>query len=170
MPWALPRPARRRNKDRSWPATPSFKRWTSGKPEPLNRFISSGAEGVANYVSTPLTSALTLYVIIYGFLILRGSIRDPMMEFAFRAIKLGAIVMLVRSSGDYQTNVADLFFNSIPQEIGSALNSGTTTSASAFDSLLDQGQAVAQVILQKASSWPACPLIGLNGPYWSSKM
>jgi len=121
--------------------------------EPLNQFISSGAEGVANYVSTPLTSALTLYVIIYGFLILRGSIRDPMMEFAFRAIKLGAIVMLVRSSGDYQTYVADLFFNSIPNEIGSALNSGTTTSASAFDSLLDQGQAVAQAILQKASSW-----------------
>jgi type IV secretion system protein VirB6 len=121
--------------------------------EPLNQFISSGAEGVANYVSTPLTSALTLYIIIYGFLILRGNVRDPMMEFAFRAIKLGAIVMLVRSSSDYQTYVADLFFNSIPNEIGSALNSGTTTSASAFDNLLDQGQAVAQAILQKASSW-----------------
>ena len=40
--------------------------------EPLNQFISSGAQGVASYVSAPLTTALTLYVIIYGFLIIRG--------------------------------------------------------------------------------------------------
>jgi len=74
-------------------------------------------------------------------------------EFAFRTIKLGVIVMLVRTAGDYQTYVVDLFFHSIPNEIGTALNSGATTSASAFDALLDQGQAVAHAILKKASSW-----------------
>ena len=120
--------------------------------EPLNQFISSGAQGVASYVSGPLTTALTLYVIIYGFLIIRGTVNDPLTEFAFRTIKLGVIVMLVRNAGDYQTYVVDLFFRSIPNEIGSALNSGTTTSASAFDALLDQGQAVAHAILKKASS------------------
>jgi type IV secretion system protein VirB6 len=121
--------------------------------EPLNQFISTGAQGVASYVSGPLTTALTLYVIIYGFLIIRGTINDPLTEFAFRTIKLGVIVMLVRTAGDYQTYVVDLFFHSIPNEIGSALNSGATTSASAFDALLDQGQAVAHAILKKASSW-----------------
>ena len=115
--------------------------------EPLNQFISSGAQGVASYVSAPLTTALTLYVIIYGFLIIRGTINDPLTEFAFRTLKLGVIVMLVRTAGDYQTYVVELFFHSIPNEIGSALNSGATTSASAFDALLDQGQAVAHVVL-----------------------
>ena len=61
--------------------------------------------------------------------------------------------MLVRTAGDYQTYVVDLFFHSIPNEIGTALNSGATTSASAFDALLDQGQAVAHAIMKKASSW-----------------
>ena len=121
--------------------------------EPLDGFISSGAQGVANYIGTPLTAALTIYVIVYGFLIIRGTIDDPLMEFAFRAIKLGIIVTLIRSSGDYQTYVSDLFFHAIPNEIGGALNSGTAPTASAFDSLLDQGQAVAQAILSKASSW-----------------
>ena len=121
--------------------------------EPLDGFISSGAQGVANYIGTPLTAALTIYVIVYGFLIIRGTIDDPLMEFAFRAIKLGIIVTLIRSSGDYQTYVSDLFFHAIPNEIGGALNSGTAPTASAFDSLLNQGQAVAQAILSKASSW-----------------
>ena len=121
--------------------------------EPLNQFISSGAEGVASYLSTPLTAALTLYVIIYGFLIIRGTVSDPLMDFAFRVIKLGIIVTLVRTSSDYQTYVSDLFFHSIPNDIGGALNAGTAPTASAFDGLLDQGQAAAHAILSKASSW-----------------
>jgi type IV secretion system protein VirB6 len=100
--------------------------------EPLNQFISSGAQGVASYVSGPLTTALTLYVIIYGFLIIRGTINDPLTEFAFRTLKLGVIVMLVRTAGDYQTYVVELFFHSIPNEIGSALNSEAFFSALAW--------------------------------------
>ena len=49
----------------------------------------------------PLTAALTLYVILYGFLILRGSVQEPIMEFAFRAIKLAIILMLVRNAGGW---------------------------------------------------------------------
>ena len=52
---------------------------------PLENFISSGTSNIASWVTGPLTAALTLYVILYGFLILRGSIHEPIMDFAFRA-------------------------------------------------------------------------------------
>lgn len=93
---------------------------------PLENFISTGTSNIANWVSGPLTAALTLYVVLYGYLVLRGSVQEPILEFAFRAIKLAIIVMLVRNASDYQTYVTNIFFDTLPKEIAEALNSGKT--------------------------------------------
>lgn len=129
---------------------------------PLETFITSGTSNIANWVSGPLTAALTLYVVLYGYLVLRGSVQEPFLEFAFRAIKLAIIVMLVRNASDYQTYVTDIFFETLPKEISQALNSGTTPSASTFDSLLDKGQKCAHEIWSRAS-WPVDIVTGAGG-------
>ncbi|MCA1439371.1 type IV secretion system protein [Ensifer sp. IC4062] len=129
---------------------------------PLENFISSGTSNIAGWVTGPMTAALTLYVVLYGFLVIRGSVQEPLMDFAFRAMKLAIILMLVRNAGDYQTYVSDIFFEILPKEIAQALNSGTTPSASTFDSLLDKGQASAQEIWSRAS-WPADIATGIGG-------
>jgi type IV secretion system protein VirB6 len=108
---------------------------------PLENFISSGTSNIANWVSGPLTVAVTLYVVLYGYLVLRGSVREPILDFAFRAIKLAIIVTLVKNASEYQTYVTNIFFETLPREISQALNSGTAPSASTFDGLLDKGQA-----------------------------
>lgn len=120
---------------------------------PLESFISSGTSNISTWVAGPLTVALVLYVVLYGYLVLRGSIEAPVLEFAYRAIKLGILVMLVRNAADYRAFVTDLFFTSLPQEISTALNTGTVPSASTFDALLDKGQASANQIWNR-SSWP----------------
>ncbi|CAN7623409.1 type IV secretion system protein [Pararhizobium sp. LjRoot238] len=129
---------------------------------PLENFISSGTSNIANWVSGPLTAALTLYVVLYGYLVLRGSVQEPILEFAFRAMKLAIIVMLVRNASDYQIYVTDLFFETLPREISQALNSGTAPSASTFDSLLDKGQKCAREIWSRAS-WPVDIVTGVGG-------
>ena len=129
---------------------------------PLENFISSGTSNIANWVSGPLTAALTLYVVLYGYLVLRGSVQEPILEFAFRAIKLAIIVMLVRNASDYQTYVTNIFFDTLPREISQALNSGTTPSASTFDSLLDKGQKCAKEIWSRGS-WPVDIVTGIGG-------
>ena len=43
---------------------------------PLENFISTGTSNIANWVSGPLTAALTLYVVLYGYLVLRGSVLE----------------------------------------------------------------------------------------------
>ncbi|OCP21399.1 MULTISPECIES: type IV secretion system protein [unclassified Ensifer] len=120
---------------------------------PLESFISSGTSNISTWVAGPLTVALVLYVVLYGYLVLRGSIEAPVLEFAYRAIKLAILVMLVRNAADYRAFVTDLFFTSLPQEISTALNSGAVPSASTFDALLDKGQASATQIWNR-SSWP----------------
>ncbi|MFA1621312.1 type IV secretion system protein [Rhizobium mongolense] len=129
---------------------------------PLETFISSGTANIAAWVSGPLTAALTLYVVLYGYLVLRGSVQEPILEFAFRAMKLAIIVMLVRNASEYQTYVTGLFFETLPKEISEALNSGTAPSASTFDSLLDKGQKGAQEIWARAS-WPVDIVTGIGG-------
>jgi len=108
---------------------------------PLETFVSDGTSNIAQWVTGPLTVAVTLYVVLYGYLILRGSVQEPILDFAFRAIKLAIIVMLVKNAGGYQTYITNIFFDVLPREIAQALNSGTVPSASTFDSLLDKGQA-----------------------------
>ncbi|AUW45862.1 type IV secretion system protein [Rhizobium leguminosarum] len=129
---------------------------------PLENFISSGTSNIASWISGPLTAALTLYVVLYGYLVLRGSVQEPILEFAFRAMKLAIIVMLVRNASDYQTYVTNIFFKTLPREISQALNSGTAPSASTFDSLLDKGQKCAQEIWARAT-WPADIVTGIGG-------
>ncbi|NKM97996.1 type IV secretion system protein [Rhizobium leguminosarum] len=129
---------------------------------PLENFISSGTSNIASWLGGPLTAALTLYVVLYGYLVLRGSVQEPILEFAFRAMKLAIIVMLVRNASDYQTYVTNIFFETLPREISQALNSGTAPSASTFDSLLDKGQECAREIWARAT-WPADIVTGIGG-------
>lgn len=129
---------------------------------PLETFVSEGTSNIADWVAGPLTVAVTLYIVLYGYLVLRGSVADPLLEFVFRAIKLAIIVTLVKNAGEYQTYVTNLFFNVLPHEISQALNSGTAPSASTFDSLLDKGQASATDIWSRAS-WPVDIVTGVGG-------
>ncbi|KNY13724.1 conjugal transfer protein TrbL [Shinella sp. SUS2] len=129
---------------------------------PLEMFVSEGTSNIAEWVTGPLTAAVTLYVILYGYLVLRGSVQEPVLEFAFRAIKLAIIVLLVKNGGEYQTYVTNVFFDILPREIAQALNTGTTPSASTFDSLLDKGQASATDIWSRAS-WPVDIVTGVGG-------
>lgn len=129
---------------------------------PLETFVSEGTSNIAEWVTGPLTAAVTLYVVLYGYLVLRGSVQDPVLEFAFRAMKLAIIVMLVKNAGEYQTYVTNVFFDILPREIAQALNTGTTPSASTFDSLLDKGQASATDIWSRAS-WPVDIVTGVGG-------
>ena len=129
---------------------------------PLENFVSNGTSNIASWVSGPLAAALTLYIVVYGYLVLRGSVQEPILEFAFRAIKLAIIVMLVRNASDYQTYVTNIFFETLPKEIAQALNTGATPSASTFDSLLDKGQKCAYEIWSRAS-WPVDIVTGVGG-------
>ncbi|WDZ80879.1 type IV secretion system protein (plasmid) [Ensifer adhaerens] len=129
---------------------------------PLETFVSDGTSNISEWISGPLTAAITLYVVLYGYLVLRGSVQEPIVDFAFRAIKLAIIVMLVRHADKYQTYVTNIFFEGLPREISQALNAGAAPSASTFDSLLDKGHACAKEIWARAS-WPVDVVTGIGG-------
>lgn len=129
---------------------------------PLETFISDGTSNISQWASGPLTAAVTLYVVLYGYLVLRGSVQEPILDFAYRGIKLAIIVALVKNTSAYQTYVAHVFFDVLPREISQALNTGKAPSASTFDSLLDKGHATATEIWKRAS-WPVDMVTSFGG-------
>lgn len=129
---------------------------------PLETFISDGTSNISEWAAGPLTVAITLYVVLYGYLVLRGSVQDPVLGFAYKAIKLAIIVMLVKNASEYQIYVTNIFFDVLPREISQALNTGAVPSASTFDSLLDKGQASATAIWSRAS-WPVDLVTSVGG-------
>lgn len=121
----------------------------------LQTFIAQGANGVSQAMTGPLSAMLTIYVVSYGILIMRGMVSEPVMEFAVRCIKLGIILMLVRDAGSYNAYVTQVFFTDLPAALGNALSGGsagksTASIASSFDNLLGQGWTMAVDIWKKA--------------------
>lgn len=54
-------------------------------------------------LTAPLTAAMTIYIILYGWAVIRGSIQEPVMDFVFRAVKLLVIWTLVANAGEYSS-------------------------------------------------------------------
>src|SRR5258707_7644459 len=89
--------------------------------QPITTFVSTSVSNLASYVDGPLRVAVMLYVILYGFAVMRGAISEPIMEFAWRAMRIVVVVLLSTNSGAFQQYVTGLFFDSLPKEIGNAL-------------------------------------------------
>ena len=79
----------------------------------LDVFLNERASSVMAQVSGPLRAALVLYVLLYGFAILRGSIQEPFMDFVVRSIKLAFVYMLATTVA-YSTYVTQPLFHVRP--------------------------------------------------------
>lgn len=48
--------------------------------QPVETFVSDGTSNIAEWITGPLTAAVTLYIVLYGYLVLRGSVSEPVLE------------------------------------------------------------------------------------------
>ena len=129
--------------------------------QPITQFVSTSVQNLASYVQTPLRTAVTLYVVLYGIAILRGTIREPIMDFAWRSVRLVIIVALATNASNFHDYVTSLFFDTLPKEIGNAIaGAGLDTSSGApFDKLLNKGIEVAQKIYDQAGLTDIAPAL-----------
>src|SRR4051794_3734160 len=129
--------------------------------QPITAFVSTSVSNLASYIDGPLRVAVMLYVILYGFAVMRGAISEPIMEFAWRAMRIVVVVLLATNSSAFQQYVTGLFFDSLPKEIGNALaGSGLNTSSGApFDQLLSKGIDVANKIYDQAGITDVAPAL-----------
>ncbi len=103
--------------------------------------------------ATPVvTAAMSLGILLYGMLVVRGAVEMPVMEFIGRALRISIIVSVATAGGLYQSDIADVIV-STPDELAMALVPGAESGASAanvIDSAAGQGAQYVSEAWEKA--------------------
>ncbi|MGA0608346.1 type IV secretion system protein [Phenylobacterium sp. VNQ135] len=117
----------------------------------LDIFLSDRASAVMAEVAGPLRAALVLYVLLYGFAIIRGSISEPITDFAIRSIKLALVYMLATTVA-YSTYVTDPLFRVLPDSLARAISgAGVPDVGASFDQFFSRAAYLAEKITKEAS-------------------
>jgi type IV secretion system protein VirB6 len=127
----------------------------------ITQFVSDSVQNVSSYVDAPLRVAVMLYVVIYGIAVMRGAIQEPILDFAWRTIRIVSVILLATNTTSYQQYVTGLFFDALPKEIGGAIaGSGLDMkSGQPFDQLLNKGVEVATKIYEEAGITNVAPAL-----------
>ncbi|WP_226627844.1 type IV secretion system protein [Alloyangia pacifica] len=80
----------------------------------LSEKMSAISGTMSAELTAPLTAAMTIYLILYGWAMIRGSVQEPLLDFTLRGVKLAIIWTLVSSAGEYTAWVGDTIQQGIP--------------------------------------------------------
>ncbi len=73
----------------------------------LNGYITTVVAALMAYLGPIALAALTLWILIYGFAVMRGEVSEPVTTFAWKMIKNALIISFATGIGVYQANVVD---------------------------------------------------------------
>jgi type IV secretion system protein VirB6 len=127
--------------------------------DPLDKFVTQGVSNLAAALKGPLYVGATLYIVIFGVLIVLGYVRAPVQDFVISVLKIAFIAALVTQTDTYNFYVKDLFFTQLPDglsqavgQAGSGVSAQSVQSGAAFDALFSQAFTLAESI-RKEGSW-----------------
>ncbi|MFK4056841.1 type IV secretion system protein [Brevundimonas sp. NPDC046655] len=127
--------------------------------ERLNAFLGDRLSSVIAVVEGPLRVALVLYVLLYGYAILRGAISEPVMDFAIRSIKL-ALLHALATTAAYSGFVTQPLFVDLPNALTQAISgSGAPNVGAAFDQFLAYAGYLSETIAREGSAFDPAPYI-----------
>ncbi|AYG95633.1 type IV secretion system protein [Brevundimonas naejangsanensis] len=125
----------------------------------LDEFLGSRLSAVIAEVEGPLRIALVLYVVLYGFAILRGAIAEPVMDFAVRSIKLALIYALATTTA-YSGFVTAPLFTGLPDVLTRAVSGAEATGVgAAFDHFFAYAAWLGEEIARDASAFNPAPYV-----------
>ena len=116
----------------------------------VNGIISSGLA----WARPQVRAGATLFVLITGYLVLSGRLDQHVL--VSRVVRIVAVAALLTSADTFNTLVRDLFLETIPSSVGSALTGstgGTNAAAAQFDAIWNATQRAAATILAEATGW-----------------
>lgn len=127
--------------------------------ERLSEFLGDRLGAVIAEVDGPLRIALVLYVVLYGFAILRGAISEPVMDFAVRSIKL-ALIYVLATTAAYSTFVTEPLFTDLPNALTRAISGAEMPNVgAAFDQFLAYAGYLSETIARDGSAFDIGPYI-----------
>ncbi|MFB7881840.1 type IV secretion system protein [Brevundimonas diminuta] len=127
--------------------------------ERLNVFLGDRLSSVIAVVEGPLRVALVLYVLLYGFAVLRGAISEPVMDFALRSVKLAFLYALATTAA-YSSFVTQPLFVDLPNALTQAISGAEAPNVgAAFDQFLAYAGYLSETIAREGSAFDPAPYL-----------
>lgn len=123
-----------------------FFNWLNGQ---LSAFVSTKSAVVASAIEPAAVTMATIYVMVWGYLSLRGQIQEPVMEGFKRMVVIALVLGIGIRLWTYNAAIADTFYNA-PDQLAAAIV-GAPNTVAVIDQTWMNGNLVAEELLKKGS-------------------
>lgn len=113
--------------------------------------ISTITTNISTSLAPAAVTFATMYVMLWGYLHLRGAIEEPIMDGVKRIIQLGIVLGIALHLWEYNTVLVD-FFISTPTALSAAILGGDAA-LNIIDTVWQQGAGVAESLISQGSLW-----------------
>jgi type IV secretion system protein VirB6 len=124
----------------------------------VGQYITDTVVTLSAALNPVVTAALTLYVIAWGFALLRGATPVPAMDAMFRMFWITVICMVALTVGSYNDVIRDFFWVDLPVFLQDAIAGTNSASSSALDDILNRGMTAGLDIWDHAD-WTDIPAL-----------
>jgi type IV secretion system protein VirB6 len=117
----------------------------------LSTFVTSVSSSIASAITPAVTAGVTIWILMYGWAVMRGEVHEPVHQFTLRAFKISAILAVALSSGAYQSYVVE-FVNGLATGLVQTVMPGTDSNMfSAIDQLDARAFALTQMLWERGT-------------------
>ncbi|WP_040892634.1 TrbL/VirB6 family protein [Verminephrobacter aporrectodeae] len=104
----------------------------------LNTYVNNTASNIIGAITPVATTLVTIYVMLWGWSMMRGVIQEPITDGIGRIIRLAVITGVALQIGYYNGFLSDMLWNS-PDSLASYVGGGSGTSNAAYlDTLMSK--------------------------------
>ncbi|KWN82991.1 type IV secretion system protein [Burkholderia stagnalis] len=115
----------------------------------LVTFANTTSANLAGAIVPLVTSALTIWVYVYGWAVMRGEVHEPVQQFVWKAVKITIILSFALGTGLYQS-AAIQGANSLADGLAQVFNPGSSSVYDALDALNEQGSQISMSLMDRA--------------------
>lgn len=106
-------------------------------------YVTSGAANVASSLQHTVYTLLTIYVMLWGWSMMRGLISEPVMDGVGRIVKITIITAVATNTAIYSSDVANFLYQ-WPSALAGVVSGGAANTGQMLDQVLDKGTDLAK--------------------------
>ena len=99
----------------------------------MNSFVTTTSSRACSMLIPIMSTAMALWIVCFGWSVIRGEANEPVQLFAFKAVKLSLILSFSLGAGLYQGNVVAIANNLSDTLAAASFDSNTTNVYQAID-------------------------------------
>lgn len=118
----------------------------------LSTFVTSVSSSISSAITPAVSAAVTIWILTYGWAVMRGEVHEPVHQFSVRAFKMSVMLAVALGTGAYQANVVE-FVNGLVTGLVQTVIPGTTSNAfSAIDQLDSKAFELTQMLWERGTN------------------